>query len=127
MTPFGRLAYLYVGSSDFERDLAYYRDTLGARIAWNAHAFGAHVAAVELGPGPLILLADHRPAPSVIPIFEVKDLERAAKALRSKGWKPKGKPFEVPDGPVYRFDDPSGNPYAILEISRPDAMLGKGT
>ena len=121
--PFGRLLYLYVGSADFERDLAYYRDTLGARVVWNANAFGAKVAAVELAPGPLLLIADHRPAPSAIPIFEVKDLERAATRLRKSGWKPVGERFDVPDGPVYRFDDPSGNPLAILEVTRPDAML----
>ena len=34
MPPFGDLVYLYVGTADFERDLAYYRDTLGAPVVW---------------------------------------------------------------------------------------------
>lgn len=121
--PFGLLKYLYTGSKDFAKDLAYYRDVLGARVVWNFHEFGAHVAAVEVGEGPLILLADHRPAPSMMPVFVVGDLEATVRALRKRGWRELQGPLEIPDGPCYTFQDPSGNEVAIFQNDRPDALL----
>lgn len=121
--PLGRLVYLYMGSADVARDLAYYADVLEAPIAWDSTAFGTRVAAVRLGEGPLLLLAGHRPKGSVIQIYEVPKLRAAAAALRKRGWRPKGDAFGVPDGPCFLFEDPSGNELAILEISRRDAML----
>ena len=117
--PFTSLAYLYVGTADFERDLAYYRDVLGGEIAWNHTGFGAHVAALRLAKGPLLLLADHRPAPSCMPVFEVDDLKAAAKMLKKRGWKSDGRSFEIPNGPCYAFEDPSKNRFAIFENVRP--------
>ncbi|HLL53373.1 MAG TPA: VOC family protein [Myxococcaceae bacterium] len=121
--PLGRLLYLYVGTSDFERDFTYYRDVLGAEGVWRFEKFGAKVAAFRVGEGPLLLIADHRPGPSCLPIWAVEDLEGTAAQLRARGWKPVGGAFEIPDGPCYRFDDPSGNPYAFLQPVRPDALL----
>ena len=123
MTPFGDLVYLYVGSADFERDLSFYRDTLGAPVVWSFSRFGARVAALRLGGGPLFLIADHRPAPSCLPIYAVKDLAATLAALAARGFHAEGPPFEVPDGPCQRFDDPSGNALAILQIDRPDALV----
>lgn len=120
--PFGKLEYLYVGTSDFNRDLAYYTQVLGAKVLWNHHAFGAHVASLRLCDGPQYLLADHRPAPSCLPLFEVTDLKAAGKELRRRGWKPEGRSFEIPPGPCYLFKDPSGNPLAIFENVRPGVM-----
>src|SRR5436189_4044683 len=94
--PLGKLLYLYVGTSDFDRDLKYYTDVLGASVLWNHHAFGAKVAALRLCDGPQYLLADHRSAPSCLPLFEVQDLKAKAKELRSRGWKSAGRSFEVP-------------------------------
>src|SRR6266516_1571593 len=73
--PFGKLAYLYVGTGDLDRDLEYYTKILGGKLLWNYHEFGAKVASVRLSDGPQYLLADHRHAPSVLPIFEVEDLK----------------------------------------------------
>src|SRR2546427_4856966 len=73
--PFGKIEYLYVGTSDFERDLADYTNVLGAKGIWEPHAFGAKVASLRLCKGPQYLLADHRPAPSCLPVFEVPDLK----------------------------------------------------
>src|SRR5207247_58374 len=84
--PFGKLLYLYVGTSDFDRDLKYYTAVLGASVLWSHHAFGAKVAALRLCDGPQYLLADHRSAPSCLPLFEVQDLKAKAKELRSRGW-----------------------------------------
>jgi predicted enzyme related to lactoylglutathione lyase len=123
-TPFKALRFLYVGSADFERDFAYYHDTLAAERVWHFEAFDANVAAFRLGDGPLLLLADHRPAPSCLPVYEVTDLKATARTLKQRGWKPEGRRFEIPNGPCYVFHDPSGNPFAIFEDVRPGAMEG---
>ena len=60
--PLGTPEYLYVGTADFDRDCAYYATVLGAKRVWAFHAFGARVAAFRVCQGPLVLLADHRPA-----------------------------------------------------------------
>lgn len=120
--PFGPLRFLYVGTADTARDAKWYQEVLGARQRWRYQAFGADVAAMELGPGPLVLLADHRDAPSVLPIFEVDDLRATARALKKRGWKPKGGKVEIPNGPCYVFEDPSGNQYAVFQDVRPGAL-----
>src|SRR5690242_5550486 len=89
--PLGRLEYLYVASADVEKDLAYYRDVLGARVAWDFREFGTRVAAMELAARPpLVILAGHRTAPKVLPIFAVDGLPAAERALRGRGWRPEG-------------------------------------
>ena len=117
--PFGNLEYLYVGTANVPRDVAYYRDVLGALLRWNLTGLDAHVAAFRLGEGPLFLLADHRPAPSCMPLYSVADLKRTTRDLRSRGWKPEGRPFEIPNGPCVVFDDPSGNRLGIFQNDRP--------
>jgi predicted enzyme related to lactoylglutathione lyase len=117
-----RLRYLYVGTSNIQKDVDYYTKVLGAEKVWDISSFGTRVAALRLGEGPLLLFADHRPAPSCILIFQVDDLQRVSKELRQKGWKPEGERFEIPEGPCYRFNDPSGNPLALLEITRPKVL-----
>ena len=123
MIPFGDLVYLYVGTANFERDLAYYRDMIGAPVVWNFSRFGAKVAALRLGAGPLFLIADHRPAPSCLPIYAVKDLAATLATLAARGFRAEGPPFEIPDGPCQRFHDPSGNALALLQIDRPNALV----
>lgn len=117
--PFGTLEFLYLGSAHFERDLAYYRDVLGAELVWNEKGMGARVAAFRLGKGPLVLLADHRPGGTCIFLYAVADLKETAKALRKRGWKPEGRSFDIPNGPCYVFEDPSGNRFGIFENVRP--------
>jgi hypothetical protein len=75
--PFKSLRFLYLGSAGFDQDLAYYRQVLGADRVWQFDAFASQVAAVRLGDGPLVLLADHLPAPSCILVYKAHDLERA--------------------------------------------------
>ncbi|HYE76543.1 MAG TPA: VOC family protein [bacterium] len=122
MPPLGTLRYLYVGSSDIERDLAYYRDVLGATLVFDLEAFGTRVAAVDLVGSPTILLAGHRPAPSVLPIVAVEQLDTTVEVLRAQGWEPTGGRFEIPNGPCYTFRDPSGNEWALFENARPNAL-----
>ena len=121
--PLGRLEYLYVASGDVERDLAYYRDVLGAEVVWDFREFGTRVAAVRLSERPpLYVLAGHRTPPSVLPIFAVEDLAATERTLRARGWEPEGVAFEVPDGPCYLFKDPSGNELVVLGFERPHAL-----
>lgn len=116
--PFGPLHYLYVGSKDTAADVRYYVDKLGAELVWDYKEFGAHVAAVRLGAGPLFLLADHRPPASVIFIYDVEDLRATRRELEKRGWSAQGEPFEVPDGPVLTFKDPTGNEIGLLQPDR---------
>jgi predicted enzyme related to lactoylglutathione lyase len=120
--PLGELAYLYVGTGRFDDDLAYYRDVIGAELIWSFDKFGARVAAVRVAAGPLYLIADHRPAPSCLPVFSVPDLGATVRALEARGWKPETGPFEIPDGPCYLFRDRSGNQLAVLGNVRPNAL-----
>jgi predicted enzyme related to lactoylglutathione lyase len=120
--PLGTLEYLYVGTADFDRDCAYYAKVLGAERVWAFRAFGARVAAFCVSHGPLLLLADHRPALGCMPVFAVADLDAAVASLRARGWQSQGEAFEIPGGPCYRFADPSGNPFALFQNDRPDAM-----
>lgn len=121
--PLGRLEYLYMGSSDVGRDLAYHRDVLGADVVWDFTAFGTRVAAVRLWEqGPMLLLAGHRPAGTMLPVFAVKSLDETEPRLRARGWEPKGERFGIPDGDARLFEDPSGNEFAIYEDTRPHKL-----
>jgi predicted enzyme related to lactoylglutathione lyase len=120
--PIRRLKYLYMGTSNVQKDVDYYTKVLGAKKIWDVSSFGTRVAAFQLGEGPILLLADHRPAPSCILIFQVDNLRAASEELRKKGWAALGERFEIPEGPCYRFNDPSGNPFALLEITRPGVL-----
>lgn len=117
--PFGPLRFLYVGSSDVGRDLKAYV-AAGAVEVWDKTAFGTRVAAVRMGPGPMVLLAGHRPAGHVLPIYEVKDLKATVKRLRSAGWTVEGEAFEIPNGPCRLVKDPSGAEVALFEDRRPE-------
>jgi predicted enzyme related to lactoylglutathione lyase len=116
------LVYLYVGSNDVDSDVRFYCEGLGAELVWRFQAYEADVAAVRLAEGPLVLLADHRPAPSVLPIWSVRDLEAASAELERAGWADSGTQVEVPDGPCLVLTDPSGNQLGLLHRIRPDAM-----
>ena len=116
------LDYVYVGVEDTSRSVAFYRDVLGATVVWRFRRFGADVAAIRLGAGPLLLLADHRPVPSVMPIYTVQDLAATMSSLAARGWKEAGPPMETPDGPAVTFRDPDGNPLAFLQRDGPEAM-----
>jgi hypothetical protein len=120
--PFKRLVYVYVGTSDFDGDLDYYENKLGAKLLWNLKDFGARVAAFDLCGDPYLLIADHVKAPSKRLIYEVEDIDEAVKVLKGRGWKPEGGSFEIPDGPCVNFKDESGNEYAILQMTRPHVL-----
>lgn len=75
------------------------------------------------GGGPLSILADHRPAKSVLPIYAVGNLEAFRTAAEARGLK--GAPtVETPDGPCLVFHDVTGNEVGALEEVRPRALEG---
>ncbi len=118
----GTLLYLYVGSVDVAGDLAWYNEVLGAELLWRAQALGADVAAVRVGQGPAVVLADHRPVPSCMPIWAVEDLDAVIEWLEATEWARGSVRVEVPDGPCVVLTDRSGNQVALLRQDRPDAM-----
>ena len=118
----GRLVYLYIGSADVGRDLPFYVEQLGGELAWRVDSGGTEVAAVRLGEGPLVLLADHRPVPSVLQIWAVGNLTMEVERLEAAGWTGSARTVEVPDGPCLVLADPSGNEIALLEQVRPNVM-----
>jgi hypothetical protein len=120
--PFKRLAYVYIATSNYDDDHEFYEKRLGAAVVWEFSEFGARVAAFDLCGEPYLLLADHVRAPSKRLIYEVDDLDGAARELEGRGWSPDGGRFEVPDGPCINFKDRSGNEYAILQMSRPHVL-----
>lgn len=105
-----------MGSSDYDGDLTYYRDVLRAQEVWNFDRFGSRITAFSLCAGPLILVADHKAAPSCQPVFRVADLSATARDLKQRGWQPLYGPFGTPNGEAYSFKDPSGNTFAIYQI-----------
>jgi hypothetical protein len=116
------LRFLYIGSSNTERDLASWLAFPGARLRWRFQAFGADVAAVDSGAPPVLLLADHRPAGSVLPIYAVGDLDAAGARLQEAGWVLEAGPLGTPEGPASVWRDASGTSIALLRVDRPDAM-----
>ncbi len=119
----GTLVYLYVGTDDVDRDRAFYVDALGAEAVWRFRAFDTDVAAVRLGPEvPLILLAEHRSAPSCLPIWSVPDLDAAVARLAASSFVTHGVTAGTPDGPVHVLRDPSGNEIGLLQQDRPNAL-----
>lgn len=120
---FKRLIYIYIGTSNFTADYHFYKYTLGATLVWEFENFGAKVAAFDLCGEPWLLIADHVSPPSKRLIYEVGNVDEAAKELEARGWTPDGKKFEVPDGPCINFKDESGNEYAILQMTRPYLLV----
>jgi hypothetical protein len=118
------LRFLYVGSTDVSRDLRAWLALPGATARWRFRHFGADVAAVDLGVPPLVLLADHRPAGSVLPIYAVDDLDATTGELVEQGWTLELGPMGTPEGPASALRDPSGVLIALLRVDRPDAMDG---
>jgi hypothetical protein len=116
------LRFLYVGSDDTERDVRAWLAVPGAKLRWRFQAFDADVAAVDFGVAPLVLVADHRPARSVLPIYAVADLDETTDAMVAVGWTHHVGPLGTPEGPAVVLADGSGTLLALLRVDRPGAM-----
>jgi len=116
------LRFLYVGSDNTEDDLAAWLRVPRSSLRWRFRHFGADVAAVDLGTPPLVLIADHRPAGSVLPIYAVDDLAETTAELVAGGWRVELGPMGTPEGDATALVDPSGTAIALLEVTRPGAM-----
>src|ERR1700689_1645125 len=111
-----RLRYLYVGSSDTERDVAAWLTLDGASLRWRFRHFGADVAAIAFADGA------PPPGASVLPIYAVDDAEVLADRMRLVGWQLVAGPLGTPEGPATVLRDPSGTEMALLVVERPGAM-----
>lgn len=121
--PIGELRFLYVGVDDTDRAVQLWTGGLGGRVRWRFQHFGADVAGIDLGSGPLVLLADHRPTGSVLPIWSVPDLDDARLRLTAEGWAVTG-PMGTPEGDAALATSAEGVEVALLEVVRPGAMDG---
>jgi predicted enzyme related to lactoylglutathione lyase len=117
----GDLRFLYVGAGDTSASVAFYTEVLGGRLRWRFRHFGADVAAIDLDGGPLVLLTDHRPAGTVLPIWAVDDVGAVAAELEARGARISG-PMGTPEGDVVVVEAPGGHELALLEVVRPGAM-----
>ncbi len=119
--PFQRFDFLYTPSHDVAKDLAFYTEVLGARVAFTVEAMGTRVAGIELAPdAPLILLTDHVEGERPILVFRVTDLEAALTEQEANGWV-RERTFEIPHGPCCSFRTPGGHRIALYELTRPEA------
>ncbi len=91
-------------------------------MRWRFQHFGADVAAIDLGSAPVVLLADHRPPGSVLPIYAVADLDSAAAELETKGWTVHERSFGTPEGLATLLRTDGGSEIALLKVNRPTAM-----
>ena len=83
---FEQLDYVYMPSRDVAADVAYFTETLGARLVFAIDAMGTRVAMVELTEGPpRLLLAGHLHGETPVLVYRVADLERATRGA-SGAW-----------------------------------------
>ncbi len=120
---FGTLAYLYMGVQSFDATLAFYETIFGVSRLWAFDRFGAKVAALDLGEGPLLLLADHLPPGHVRFLYLVNDIEVAEARLISAGTRFEGERIEMPVGQCRLYTDPGENPCGIFVETRPNLMM----
>jgi len=118
---FGELRFLYVGVDDTPAAVDQWVAATGAVMRWRFQRFGADVAGLEIGGGPLVLLADHRPTGSVLPIWSVGDMAAAMAGLTAAGWQVEG-PMGTPEGDAAVATSTDGTEVAILEVVRPGAL-----
>jgi hypothetical protein len=118
--PFQQLDFVYMPSRDVAADLGYFTQVLGGRLVFAVEAMGTRVAAVELTPGPpLLLLADHVEGERPILVYRVADLDTALAELQARGWPPQHT-LEIPHGPCCSFRSPDGHRIALYQLTRPE-------
>jgi hypothetical protein len=118
--PFEQLDFLYMPSRDVAADRDWFAGVLGGRVVFAIEGMGTRVAAIELGAGPLVLLADHVDGEAPVLVYRVADLDAALADLEERGWARTGS-FEIPHGPICSFRAPGGQRIALYQLTRPGA------
>jgi hypothetical protein len=114
------LDFIYLPAQDFEAILRHYVEDLGAELVWRVRGMGTIVAHLRLAPeGPGLLLAEHLEDQPPILVYRVENLRSTMKQLKAKGLK--GSSFEIPHGPIFRFDAAGGQRFAVYQLTRPEA------
>ena len=125
---FEQLDYVYMPSRDVAADVAYFTETLGARLVFAIDAMGTRVAMVELTDGPpRVLLAGHLHGETPVLVYRVADIEAATAELRARGLTG-DHTLEIPQGPVRSFTAPGGQRLALYQLTRPgvvDSFAGR--
>ena len=117
---FQSLDFVYLPAGDFETVLRHYVEDLGGELIWRVRGMGTIVAHVRLSPEPPgLLLAEHLDDQPPILVYRVENLRSAMRKLRSKGVE--GTSFEIPHGPIFRFDAAGGQRLAVYQLTRPEA------
>jgi catechol 2,3-dioxygenase-like lactoylglutathione lyase family enzyme len=119
--PYPTLSYLYVGTANFDADVKFYTTVLGARLEWAFDRFEAKVAGLRLGEGPLVVLADHRPAGECRLLYEIESLEQFEAHLRAQGVEEIGR-VDIPPGRCLLITDKSGNKLGFFEATWPNDL-----
>ena len=119
-TVFQSLDFVYLPARDFETILRHYIEDLGGELIWRVRGMGTIVAHVRLSPEPPgLLLAEHLDDQPPILVYRVENLRSAMRKLRSKGVE--GTSFEIPHGPIFRFNAAGGQRLAVYQLTRPEA------
>jgi hypothetical protein len=114
------LDVLYVPSRDVESDLKFYRDVLGARVAFAIEAMGTRVAEVAICPqGPRLVLAEHLAGDAPLLLHRVSDLDETLAQLSARGLRLEGR-VELPLGPCATFRSPGGQRLGLYQLTRPE-------
>jgi predicted enzyme related to lactoylglutathione lyase len=112
------LDVLYVPSRDVEADLKFYRDVLGARVAFAIEAMGTRVAEVAICPeGPRLVLAEHLAGDAPLLLHRVSDLDETLAQLTARGLHLEGR-VELPLGPCATFRSPGGQRLGLAAVRR---------
>ncbi len=81
---------------------------------------GTTVAAVRVSDGgPLILLAGHLQGEAPILVYRTDDYAGTTAALKDAGVELDE--FDIPHGPCAAFRAKGGQPFAVYELTRPEA------
>ena len=120
-SPITSFDFLYMPSTNVARDLAYYRDVLGAEIVFAIEAFGTRVAQVRLSEGgPRLLVAGHMEGEAPVLVHRVDDLDSTLADLEGRGATIEMR-FGFPHGPAAALRTPGGQRLALYELTRPEA------
>jgi len=114
------LDILYVPSGDVAADVAFYRDTLGARVVFAIEAMGTRVAEVALArEGPRVILAEHLAGDAPILLHRVSDLDQTLAEFAARGLRVDAR-VELPLGPCATFRSPGGQRLGLYQLTRPE-------